>query len=818
VLVVTPVERVRSALEAAGSRRSGRDWQCPAHQDHKASLSVSEGRNGRAVLHCHVGCPTEAVLVALRLDWPDLFPEGRNGKAQPVATYDYTDEHGHLLYQAVRYFPKDFKRRRPDGHNGWTWTLGDTRLVLYRLPRVLAAVEAGLPVYVVEGEKDVHAIEGAGATATTVLGGVSGRWLPEHSRLLAKTRVVVVADDDPPGRKRATATARAIAAVGGRVEVVRAAVGKDTADHLAAGRALADLLPADQEPERTPAGPGPPEGAAESAESAETTPAWEPPAPLGPATEAAAFPVRALPSWLADYVQAVATATQTPPDLAGMLVLSVLAAAAGGLAEVAVRPDWREPLNLFAAVGLSPGNRKSAVVRDVTGPLLALERELVDAKASAILEAGTARKVAERAADQAQAVAGKAAADQTAAGTAAADQAQAALADAIAAAGRAAGIQVPAPPRLLVDDATPEALASLLAEQGGRIALLSPEGDVFDMMAGRYAQGGGPNLGVYLKGHAGDLLRVDRKGRPPEHVDRPALTVGLAVQPEVLRQIADRPGFRGRGLLARFLWALPAGTVGRRQVGAAPVPAGVRERYETEAKALARSLLDQAEVGRLAGVTEPMTIPLDPAAAAVLLELERELEPRLDPETGDLAHVEGWAAKLAGATARIAGLLHLAAHLRDGWARPVQAETMHAAVAIARYLTDHALAVFDLMGADPALADARYVLDWIERTGAERFTRRELFTALPRGRFPKVDALAPGMGLLETHGHIRRADQPAPKGRGRPPSPAYEVNPLRRPRTPRPGISADSADSAAPPSRSGRLPGLDPDDPRRFTR
>jgi hypothetical protein len=269
VRVMTPVEQVRSALEAAGSRPSGRDWQCPAHPDHKASLSVSEGRDGRAVLHCHAGCETQNVLAALRLDWPDLFPEGRNGKAQLVATYDYTDEHGHLLYQAVRYFPKDFKRRRPDGHNGWTWTLGDTRLVLYRLPKVLAAVEAGRPVYVVEGEKDVHAIERAGATATTVLGGVNGRWLPEHSRLLAKTRVVVVADDDPPGRKRATATARAIAAVGGRVEVVRAAVGKDAADHLAAGLTLADLLPADQEPEPASAGPGPAEGSAESAESAE---------------------------------------------------------------------------------------------------------------------------------------------------------------------------------------------------------------------------------------------------------------------------------------------------------------------------------------------------------------------------------------------------------------------------------------------------------------------------------------------------------------------------------------------------------------------
>ena len=98
-------------------------------------------------------------------------------------------------------------------------------------------------------------------------------------------------------------------------------------------------------------------------------------------------------------------------------------------------------------------------------------------------------------------------------------------------------------PRWLVDDATPEALAGLLATYG-RIALLSPEGDVFDQMAGRYNQQAGPNLGVYLKGHAGDLLKVDRRGRPPEYVERPCLTIGLAVQPEVLRGLASRPRVR----------------------------------------------------------------------------------------------------------------------------------------------------------------------------------------------------------------------------------------------------------------------------------
>src|SRR4029450_11525099 len=86
----------------------------------------------------------------------------------------------------------------------------------------------------------------------------------------------------------------------------------------------------------------------ESAESAEPRAGWEPPAPLGPAGHAPAFPVATLLGWLADFVKAEATATQTPPDLAGMLVLSALAAAAGGLAEVELRPRWRAPLNTFS--------------------------------------------------------------------------------------------------------------------------------------------------------------------------------------------------------------------------------------------------------------------------------------------------------------------------------------------------------------------------------------------------------------------------------------------------------------------------------------
>jgi putative DNA primase/helicase len=74
----------------------------------------------------------------------------RAGSKRQVATYDYKDEAGDLLYQVVRYEPKDFRQRAPDG-NGWKWKMPGVRRVLYRLPEVVEAVAARRVVYIVEG-------------------------------------------------------------------------------------------------------------------------------------------------------------------------------------------------------------------------------------------------------------------------------------------------------------------------------------------------------------------------------------------------------------------------------------------------------------------------------------------------------------------------------------------------------------------------------------------------------------------------------------------------------------------------------------------
>jgi hypothetical protein len=251
---VSPLERVQAALEAAGSRRQGRDWQCPSHEDRQPSLSVARGRDGRVLLRCQAGCDTETVVKMVGLELADLFAaKPRTPKREVAATYRYLDERGGLLFEVVRFRPKAFRQRRraqagdpPDkvDCDGWVWSLGSTRRVLYRLPKVTAAVQAGQTVWVVEGERDVHALEAGGVVATCNPMG-AGKWREEYAHVLAGATVVVVADADSAGRDHARTVAASLERVGCTVRVVQPAAGKDVADHLAAGHPLADLQPLD---------------------------------------------------------------------------------------------------------------------------------------------------------------------------------------------------------------------------------------------------------------------------------------------------------------------------------------------------------------------------------------------------------------------------------------------------------------------------------------------------------------------------------------------------------------------------------------------
>ena len=231
--------RLRAALADHSCTVRGGSAQCPAHDDREASLSIGQGRDG-ALLKCHAGdlCTPEAILEALGMSAADLFdePRQRNGRAyQVVATYTYTDELGKPLFYCERRVPKDFRQYHMAGGRK-VWQL-PARRVLYRLPKVQAAAACGDVVYVVEGEKDVHAIEAAGAVATCNPMG-AGKWRPEYSDMLKGADVVIVADRDPPGRSHAAQIAASLRGIAASVRVVEPAEGKDASDHLAAGLGL----------------------------------------------------------------------------------------------------------------------------------------------------------------------------------------------------------------------------------------------------------------------------------------------------------------------------------------------------------------------------------------------------------------------------------------------------------------------------------------------------------------------------------------------------------------------------------------------------
>ncbi|GLU49851.1 DUF3987 domain-containing protein [Nocardiopsis ansamitocini] len=465
------------------------------------------------------------------------------------------------------------------------------------------------------------------------------------------------------------------------------------------------------------------------------------------------FPLEALPEWVGRFAAAVSDSTQTPPDLAGCLALAALSTAASGRVW-ADTGQWSEPVCVYTVAAMEPASRKSAVFAAMNEPVFAAEEHLVEHMKPVIIEAALTKRIADAKAEELAAKAEK-------------DRDPQSIADAMGAAESAGELSVPHQPKLVADDITPENLARRLAEQGGRLSLLAPEGGFFGTLAGRYS--GMPNLDTFLKAHAGEPIRVDRQGREPDFVAKSALTIGIALQPEALSEVFATPGGRGRGLLARILYALPADNVGYRTATSVPVPPDVAQTYRHRLTTLLYSLWN---------LTEPVTLTFTPEARQRITRLlYEEVEPQLRPE-GRLGQIRDWGGKYVGAIVRIAALIHLGDHLTDGWARPIDTATLEKAYAIGEYYAEHALAVFGAMGNDPAHEIARKVLDWLTKTTPGEFSARDAFRALRTKQVAKAGDLEAPLALLADLGWIRPAPVP-PTGKkgGRPPSPKYLVHP-----------------------------------------
>ncbi len=478
------------------------------------------------------------------------------------------------------------------------------------------------------------------------------------------------------------------------------------------------------------------------------------------------FPIEALPDWGHDFVKAVSVANQVPADMPGMLYLAAVAASVTKSFEIQARPGWIELLGLYVIPLLETGNRKSGTLRDIQEPIGYFERKLVedmrpgyelqkheldikkaqleDLKKSYVkAKNGTKKETSNKSAAEIWSEIESISSEIT---------------------------NTPEPylPTLLSGDCTEEKLIALAAENDGIIANFSAEGELVTNAAGKYSNQS--RLEAILKGYSGDPIRQERMGRASQYIDRPCFTIAMCVQPIVMKELAEKPEFRHKGFIGRFIYCVPTSPLGQREVNAEPVNERIRSRYRNGIlKLLTYSWKNN----------EKQVLKLSADANSMLADFERELEPKLGPD-GELKPVVDWAAKLAGNIVRIAGILHLADHAGD-LEKPliVPGETMQRALLFAPYLINHAKIAYSLMDTtdDEETTKAKRVIRWIKDNNLEEFAQRDCHAAL-RATFYKSEELEKTLNLLIEYNWIAKKPDDK-KGVGRK-SLIYILNPYTK--------------------------------------
>ena len=644
----------------------------------------------------------------------------------------------------------------PDGSKKFLTGTGAIPETLYHVIK-----GTGGTLYVVEGYATGLSVNQA-TGASVVVAFSSGR-LSAVAQVLRNrfpSREVVIAGDSGNGSGKAIEAAKLI---GGKVAIPampEGVTGTDWNDlHTAVSieEVTRQLATAAAPVEEEPSTAIPPDTEPHTSNEGDLTPGWEQPLLFGE-IETPALSVSLFPTWLREYCQAVIDSTQTPPDMTVMMALSVLAACLQKRFEVApFADDHREPLALWTVTALDPGNRKTAVTGALTFPLTAWENEQQKKLLPRIREVESKRATLEKRISDLITRAAKL--DNK-------NERDLMLVDV-----NRLKEEMPdemKPPLIWTDDTTPERLQGLLVENGERIALLSDEGGIFEIMAGLYSNGRA-NLNIFLKGHAGSECRAERQGRSAR-LESPCLTFGLAVQPDVISDLAqgDKKRFRGNGTLARFLYCLPKSTIGDRDVTRRDgMPESLRARYQAEID----GLLNIAPVFNECGKEQPRILTLDKEARQSWLAFSQFIESNLG-RRGELVSIQDWASKLPGATVRIAGLLHVAEYGTDR--QEITNGTMTAVLDLAELLIKHTQAAFALMGDDEAVKDAKDVLRWIIEEQRESFRQRDCQRALQRLNLERLERAV--KVLAERHMIGEPEKQPGGKGKGKP-SVSYAVNP-----------------------------------------
>jgi hypothetical protein len=710
------IEKVLTAIEAATHQvplKTANGWQtcCPAHDDSKPSLAVSESSDGSVLLKCHAGCTASDVVAAIGLSLADLFLPStsthfttspgkakyrrRNGATRtdkpahsphrsfPVLTdavaeldrrhgahsaaWTYEDAFGDPVGVIVRWDRAGgSKDIRPASRHGDSWRLEGMAkpYPLYRLPELGAAKR----VYVCEGEKAADSARGLGLIATTSPHGASSAASADWSPLAGKD-VVLLPDNDHAGRKYAATVEACLAkqlppATVRTISLPGLAEKQDIVDWIAASAdATPSLLRAELE---------------SLVASTETS---APPPPATTPETFRPFPLEALPEPLRSFVAAASKSIGCEASFVALPALAVCAAAIGTSRKLQLRSDWTEPAILWVAIVGESGTQKSPAFAKAMAPLKQRQRLALEQHAELLADYEAERMDYERRL---------------------AVWKRDNKADLPPVAPTA-----PSAERCLVSDTTVEALAPLLRDNQRGVLLGRDELNGWLGSFDRYAKGGkgGGDSSHWLSMFNGEQIIVDRKSATgPIFVAQAAVCVAGGIQPGILHRSLGME-HRESGLAARLLLTYPPRRP--KQWTEAEIGEVVQRSYEQKIEELYALAAGVDAQGR----EEPAAVRLSEDAKELFKQFCNVHGKEGVEYLGDLA--AAWS-KLEAYAARLALVLHCVA---DGEALEMRAETMAAALRLIDWLKDETRRIYAILGEDDSNRTLRQLAEWIDRKG-----------------------------------------------------------------------------------------------------
>jgi hypothetical protein len=813
-----PLQTIVDRLEKEGfdPRPSGSGWEsrCPGHNGDRRNLTISEGDDGRALIHCHAhNCQPAAILTPLELTMSDLFMSDSaeatnpgNGVTRPGSKHDrlayptpewalsrpirdygpptefgvYHEEDGSESFRVYRFDFRDArtgepaKSYRPVHRTAEGWVVGDPpgQLPLYRLPEVTGAAV----VYCFEGEKCADLGRRLGLTTTTTAHGAQS---PHKSDLapLAGKDLVLIPDADQAGEGYVAKLIPLLARLTPRprVKIVRLpglAFGQDIEEWLVrfdskeeAAAELRRLVEATAEETLGPVTEA--TVAPVSVVSPSPTPAPWPPLRLEELPASPAFPVDAFPPTLQTFCREVAEAVQAPVEFVGAAMLAVAGAAIGQSVNLSLSRTWAEPPLLYLILVGRPGTAKSPTIKTVVRPLSLIDRRLRQESAKAREAWLPKKKAHEKDPDNAPPPG-------------------------------------PEPPQLraVVKDVTRETLAIILTDNP-RGVLDDPDEASGWVAAFNEYKSGGADRQFWLSVWSCAAVSVDRKsGRESYHVPHPFIAVLAGVQPSMLGSLAEERG-RDDGFIDRLLFAFP-------DAAAFPRQRWTRSELSPEAERDWAGAIERLHAMQM--VQDPETKSTRPFYVKFTDEAERAWAGWFDghadesdaPDFPD--DLAGAWSKMKGQTARFALILSRLAlacdPTSDPHSGPVDADHVRGAVAISNYFKTQAQRVRHEMTGGAGSTDAKAVLDWVRRNRKQTFRESDVAADLRRFR-TNPRALSDALRALSGLGAIRPANEPRRPGPGRTGSKTYEVHPDLIGAPDNPGNTANDVDPSDAPAIRG---------------